>query len=205
MKLTIRAFVAVELGEIAARADQLVRRLARIESGVRWNAKQLHLTLKFLGEIPLVESAEICRAVKRAAARHDPFELRMRGVGAFPNLDRPRTIWLGVVEGLEPLQALQQEIETELADLGYPVEGRPFTPHITVGRLKGGGGRGLRQLMDTLRAEAEYDFGEAAVDEVTVFSSELLPEGPEYDPLCHVPLGDQPERTEDDDWDDDEP
>ncbi len=110
----------------------------------------------------------------------------MRGAGAFPTGDRPRTLWLGVGQGRDEIIALQGSIERALEPLGFRGEARRYTPHLTIGRP--GRGEPPRALAAVLATMADFAGGTMLVDEVTIYSSELTREGPVYEPLGFAPL-----------------
>lgn len=186
----IRTFIAIEVPPaVQDRLLALIERLRAASAVMKWvDRRAMHLTLNFLGEIDERQIHEVCRAVAEAAASVDPFEIACRGVGAFPNADRPRTVWVGVEEGAEALCQLQSAVASKLAQLGFPREKRKFHPHLTLGRIRHGGAGGdeLRELIDRHR---DYRAGEADVDEVVVFSSALERGGPIHTPLSHAELG----------------
>jgi RNA 2',3'-cyclic 3'-phosphodiesterase len=186
--MKLRTFIAVALpDDLRARAVAVADRLAAVAPNVKWVRPQsLHWTLQFLGNVDQREIAEICAAVAEAALAHEPFELEIRGVGAFPSPERPRTLWIGTGQGTEPMIALQGSIEESLAPLGFRGEARRFTPHLTIGRP--GRGEPPRALAQELAALADFDGGTMLVDEVTVYSSQLTREGPIYEPLGFAPL-----------------
>lgn len=185
----IRTFVAVEVSEsVRGRAAELVRRLKVGSVKVGWVAPaNMHITLKFLGEQTDESVADICRAVRAGAAQVEPFEFTCAGAGAFPSASRPRTLWLGVTDGLAELQRLHASIDAALAQLRFPKDRHRFLPHLTIGRVREGG-PGQQSLVDELLAAHEFVGGTTIVDEVTVFSSELTPTGPIYDVLATAPL-----------------
>jgi len=142
----VRTFVAVEVGdEIRKNAVALQQRLAKANPDVRWATPDtMHVTLLFLGEVDEREVVDVCRVVRAVAGREPPFPLRVSGVGAFPNVRRPKTVWAGITDGTEPLQRLYGLIEEKLLDLGcYRKEERAYTPHLTLGRVKADGGHAL--------------------------------------------------------------
>jgi 2'-5' RNA ligase len=190
MKSTLRTFIAVELDEaVRARAGELIGALRASPADVKWvDTHNLHLTLKFLDEVPLTEIPAVCAAVAAAAAKVEPFEMEVRGAGAFPNAGRPRTIWLGAREGVEPMAALHKHLEDALAKLGFRKEHRRFQTHLTIGRVRHSG-PALAQLGDLLWQYADFDAGRISVDELVVFSSELDRTGPIYEALGRAPLG----------------
>ena len=137
----VRCFVAVELPAEARRCiGGLVAGLR--EAGVRGlrpvNPDGVHLTLKFLGDVSTSTVGDVAAALEGAAAGARPFDLELRGVGGFPDLRRPRVLWVGVGGDLEALQRLYESVESALAPLGFPPEGRAFTPHLTLARLREG-------------------------------------------------------------------
>ncbi|HID78214.1 MAG TPA: RNA 2',3'-cyclic phosphodiesterase [Planctomycetaceae bacterium] len=189
MSQRIRTFVAVPLDEpVRCAAVEVIGRLRSAGADVKWvEPEHLHVTLKFLGEVDRQRIDGICAAVRDAAAGCAAFELRVQGAGAFPDLRRPRTLWLGATRGVDQITTLAGQIESRLAELGFDRERRPFHPHVTVGRLRRAGAATGR-LTALLREQADTDFGTTGVREVVVFSSHLSPSGPRYEPLAHAPL-----------------
>jgi 2'-5' RNA ligase len=185
-----RTFIAVEaLDAVHTAALAAIDRLRSAAEGVRWVEPQnLHWTIQFLGDLDDREMAEVCLRTVRAAAEHEPFELAAFGVGAFPSIQRPRTLWLGAGEGAAEFIDLQATIENSLRDLGFRGEGRAFVPHLTIGRTSRGPSGGL-VLAERLARLADFDGGVMSVDEVIVFASELGRDGPEYSILAKAPLG----------------
>jgi len=185
-----RTFVAVELSdEVRRRALDLVERLRPEAASVRWvAAENLHWTLNFLGQVDDTIIPEVCRCVGEAALKTSRFTLTACGAGAFPAATRPRTLWLGAGDGAEQMVALQSAVESQLESLGFRRENRRFHPHVTLGRLTGRGHASSTQLPEQLAQLADFDAGTMEVGEVTVFSSQLLPGGPAYQPLCRVEL-----------------
>jgi 2'-5' RNA ligase len=191
MRRRVRTFVAIELpAEVRKRACQLIDSLRRSsETDVRWvTPDQLHWTLKFLGDVDLLEIPEICRRLTQAVAPLAPFDVRARGAGAFPDALHPRTVWIGMREGLEPMIALHAAVENVLVDLGFRQEQRRFRPHITLGRVRNSAAGGPEEFAQRLREFADFDAGISSVFEVAVFSSQPSPKGPIYEPLGHAEL-----------------
>ncbi|MGA2066449.1 MAG: RNA 2',3'-cyclic phosphodiesterase [Thermoguttaceae bacterium] len=199
MASSIRTFVAVETGEaVRRRAAELMDALRAGPLGtapadVKWVERQnLHITLKFLGDVAEPDLPGVCEAVRQAAAGLPPFDLEIRAAGAFPHPGRPRTLWLGAGDGGEAMAALAAAIEKALHKLGYPKEGRRFETHLTIGRVRGGSAPALAELGRLLRQHAAFDAGRFHVAEVVTFASHLGPKGPTYDALSRAPLGGGP-------------
>jgi 2'-5' RNA ligase len=191
----IRTFIAVEIPDaIRIQARRLIAKLGSSPTSVRWvDVNNIHLTLKFLGDVEDVEIAGVCQAIASAVRDLEPFQLDCRGVGAFPDLDRPRTVWIGTQGGDDEMGVLHEAIEKALTPLGFPKEPRRFHPHLTIGRVRRPG-QDWKPLSQALRAQADLNLGPLPVDEVVVFSSQLNPSGPEYAALSHAPLSGRGDR-----------
>jgi 2'-5' RNA ligase len=190
MKNTLRTFVAVEISEpIRARAAELFALLGGTSASVKWvEPHNLHLTMKFLGDVHQREIAAVCRAVAQGVGKVAPFDLEVRGVGAFPSAARPRTFWLGGAAGAEQMVLLHDRVETALAELGYRQEHRRFQTHLTIGRVRGGG-PGIVELGKLIQQHADFSAGHMMVGKLSVFASTLTPAGPIYELLGTGPLG----------------
>ena len=192
MKQTVRTFVATEISDPVRRAAaQLIKTLGAISADVKWVEPQnLHLTVKFLGDVSLKETARICQAVQKAAAEVKPFELTFGGVGAFPNPERPRTIWIAghCEDAADGMALLHEKVEQRLAKLGFRKDSRRFQAHLTIGRVRRGG-PGMADLARLIQENAGLQFGKTTVQEVVVFSSQLTREGPTYQPLGRATIG----------------
>ncbi len=177
----VRSFIGVEVGdEVRRKAVALQKQLAKTGAGVKWAAEGgMHVTLLFLGELDDRDIVPVCKAVGAAARAEAPFPLRVSGVGAFPNARRPKVLWGGITDGAEPLRRLYTALEAKLLDLGlYLKEERDYTPHLTLGRVKGeADGNTLAPELPKLLA---WDGGRGQVNEVCVYSSEMRRDGPEY-------------------------
>lgn len=185
----IRTFVALDVSpESQSRAVKLIDRLKTSGAQVSWTAREnLHLTLKFLGDVPDTRIPEVCQAVIRAAADFAPYLIHFQGAGAFPNADRPRTVWLGTDTGSETTVLLQRAIENGLYKIGFPPEQRRFVPHLTLGRVRSGG-PSQEALGSILQAAVDYDGGSTEVDEVVIYASILERTGATYEVLGRAPL-----------------
>ena len=186
MKNRIRTFIAVSLSSsILAGIEKLVQTLQTDFGAVRWvEPKNLHVTLKFLGDIPLNDLPQLIRTVTRCASQTDSFDLVFQGVGAFPNRESPKTVWVGCREGSDELLQLANSMDESLLSIGYPKEVRRFSPHLTIGRIK----KPVQGLMSLFDKQQERLFGSCSVGEVQIISSELTRRGPIYDELAVIPL-----------------
>jgi RNA 2',3'-cyclic 3'-phosphodiesterase len=185
----VRTFVAVEIpAEVKDRASQLIARLSTTPAKVKWvGREQMHWTLKFLGDVDMLEIPKVCEAVTRAVEPLAPFDVEARGAGAFPDPRRPRTVWLGVGQGSQQMIELHDAIERELATLGYRAENRRFRPHLTIGRVRSSQD-GVEELGRLVERHADFESGLSTVYEVVIFSSELGRDGPTHEPLGHADL-----------------
>jgi 2'-5' RNA ligase len=178
----MRLFIAVELAEaIRERLSAAQERLRRSGASVKWVKPELmHLTLKFLGEVEEPAIAGIEGAIAAAAEGVGPFDLTVAGLGAFPERGAPRVLWAGMRDN-GSLALLNRKLEEGLAVLGFPPEGRPFSPHLTIGRVNEPRGAGaLRGVLDRQQAA---DFGSCRVEEIVLMLSVLSPAGPTYTAL----------------------
>ncbi|HKA54275.1 MAG TPA: RNA 2',3'-cyclic phosphodiesterase [Candidatus Binatia bacterium] len=182
----IRAFIAVNL------ASPVIEEIAKVRSAlqeakgdIRWTRLEgLHLTLKFLGDIERHQVEPILRVMNETMGKWPPLHILAQGLGAFPNLRRPRVLWAGLSG--EGLRGMSEALETALMPLDFPPEEREFTPHLTLGRV-----RSLRGWEHVLAVVKEYEqtrFGESRVDQVTLYQSALRPDGAVYSPLGSAPL-----------------
>jgi 2'-5' RNA ligase len=181
---SIRTFIAIEIGnDVKARAADLIKRLKKAEADVKWvDLQNMHITLKFLGDVPNVEVPDVCRIAQEVAARFEPFDIEFVGAGAFPESARPKTLWLGVAEdeGLEQLAALNAALEDRLqSELGFSRERRKFHPHLTIGRVSDTG-PAQQALGELVAAQAQFNASLSAIDELLVFASYLEKSGPTY-------------------------
>ena len=184
MEKTLRAFIAVEVAAEAKEAlAQVVARWRQLApSTVRWvDSQGLHLTLKFLREIPPQQVEGVTTAMRQAAEGVRPFTLDLGDAGAFPNPRRPRVLWVGVTGELEPLGQLYQRLEAGLAGVGFPREGRTFFPHLTLGRVRD------PQTVIPLPGEAVSQV-RWQVDHLSLIQSTLTPSGALYTRLSEVTL-----------------
>jgi 2'-5' RNA ligase len=182
----MRSFIAVELAtSVTARAGDLINRLRVAAAQVNWvRTQEMHLTLKFLGDVPDIDTPDICRVTANVAAQFEPFELTFRGAGAFPTGEHPRTLWIGIEDGRDEIIALHAALELALhRELGFPKEARRFQPHLTIGRVKHEPPSARGELGELLVQNQHFDADLTAVDELVVFASFLARSGPTYEAL----------------------
>ncbi|MBI3464029.1 MAG: RNA 2',3'-cyclic phosphodiesterase [Planctomycetes bacterium] len=180
MPKAIRTFIAVEISPaIRTRLVAMQQELASTAQEVKWvEEENLHVTLKFLGQVDEREVYAVCRLVQEAVAGQAPFDMTVAGIGAFPNANRPRVLWAGVTAGGPELIQIHGHLERALRAEGYPREDRPYTPHITLGRI-----RQIKpnpQLAAALEQHRDWDVGQKQVREVLVMASQLSSGGPHY-------------------------
>lgn len=188
--MLIRTFAAVPVADPAAVAALTAAQaaLGRAPGRVRWVAPhQFHFTLKFLGDLTPAQVAAARGALQRAAAGAAPFTLAIAGLGAFPRPEAARVLWAGCGEGGAALGALAARTEAEMVAAGFAPEPRPFSPHLTLGRVPAGGA--TPELAAALRAGAGQSFGTVAVAAAVLYRSDLQAAGPAYTPLAAFALG----------------
>jgi 2'-5' RNA ligase len=192
---TYRTFVALPL------SDALHKQLARIqrelrracpERSIRWvNPEGIHLTVFFIGDV-ILERIEPTKAALAAVARNVPaFSYQVRDLGAFPNLGRPRVVWVGVEDTEKRLALVHQAVNEALSKVGFTPETRRFSPHLTLGRVRRKASRAdKRRIGDAVAAarEENVDLGEEPAQEIILFRSILKSTGAEYTPLARFPL-----------------
>jgi 2'-5' RNA ligase len=179
----MRVFIAIDIDEQILRAlkdlQSQLQDKADIKKGdVKWVRPELmHLTLKFLGEIKDKEIVQVCTIIETVVARHSGFDLDVESVGHFGGRNA-RLLWVGTGEGNEQLKQLQEDIEEQLAQAGWPKENREFTGHMTLCRIRNTkAGSKMSQLSQEYK---EYEIGTTPVDSVVVYESQLTPSGPIY-------------------------
>ena len=188
----IRSFIAIEL------PDELKRELTKLEAQlkandtpfVKWvDPSGIHLTLKFLGNVNLKQIEEIVRAMEKAVVGISPFRLEVKDLGVFPGPARVRVVWVGLGDDLDTLTRLQERIEANVSPLGFPPEGRPFSPHLTLARVREEATpqerESLGQLITVTKAALSFSF---TVTSLSLMRSILSREGALYSQLASIPL-----------------
>lgn len=185
---SIRSFIAIELPqEIIETIEKLQDRLRRYGLNIRWiRSKNIHLTLKFLGNISEGDVTSITSVLKTIADNMAPFKLMGQGIGTFPGISHPRVVWLGMSGDVELLKKFQLRLEENLETLGFPKEGRPFRAHLTLGRVKGDIDK--RILLEVIEQFGNLESDSFTVNSIILFRSDLQPNGPIYTKLAEVPF-----------------
>ncbi len=184
MAQTVRSFVAVQV-HCGPDLRRVLRELNEMGRAVRaMPPDQLHVTLKFLGDVPLEQTAAIARTIAESIRDAPSFTAELRGLGAFPHLDRPTVVWVGYAEP-RLMSQLAEQIEIGLNPLGFRREQRPFHPHVTLARIKSRPPDSLRELVEQ---HASTCFGPTDVESVELFQSELNRDGPRYTVLSRAEL-----------------
>ena len=188
----IRAFIAVQISPAARKAlAEVIERLGiAVPRGVSWvDPKSVHLTLKFLGDIAPSLTKQILEAARRSGQGTRSFRLHLSGLGMFPNQRQPRVLWAGVGGDLDALSGLQGALESALEELGFPREGRPFSPHLTIGRVRDGVSPGQRRAIAEAVSAAVFEPTELwLVESLDLMRSTLTPHGAVYTSLGSVAL-----------------
>jgi 2'-5' RNA ligase len=187
----VRLFVAINLPD--SEKERLYNSISPLRAGrfpVRWVASpSLHITLKFLGEVPEHESRPVKDALNAAAACCSPFLLKLHGIGAFPNLRRPRVVWMGADPAPELLR-LQAEMEAHLSELGFERETRPFSPHLTLGRAEMNARASDFAALESVAARIDCR-SETSITTVDLMLSELNRTGARYSVISAAALAGQ--------------
>lgn len=183
----IRTFVAVDLPQdIKMEVDRFTSAFRNQGRGIRWvNAQNLHLTLRFLGDIPEDSVPRLADNIKKNVDGFGVFDLSLSGLGGFPNLKRPRVIWTGVEIGKDKLRDLAAGMETACIESEFGNGDKRFSPHLTIGRVKNPAGLG--GILEKI-GRTSFKTEPFVVYEVTIFKSDLSPAGPKYTSLAKIQL-----------------
>lgn len=179
----IRCFVAIEIPEtiqtLLTSAQEELRKFVR---GVSWVKREnIHLTLRFLGDVTPNQISVIKYSIEQVTDTRSPFSMELGGIGAFPNLSRPRIIWAGVKIGADEVVAIAREIDLRLSRRGYERDGKPFRPHLTLARLKSR--TNLKPLIDVFQQYDTISGARMMVKQVRIVQSQLRRGGAVYTPL----------------------
>ncbi len=168
---TTRTFIAVEIGSPAREVIlRFLKQLSVDLNGVRWTQPdQLHLTLKFIGDIDNRTLPEICNQMRTACGSVEAFSATLKGLGAFPKNKPPRVLWVGFSEGSEPLTLIHNHLESQLTGLGVPSEGRAYVPHLTLGRINRGADQ--EQIAARVARDVDTEFASFDISDVHLIAS----------------------------------
>jgi len=191
VRCEMRCFIAIDIDENSRAAlddlqQQLKSKVDIKKSDVKWvKPENVHLTLKFLGEIKDEQVVDVCNVVKEVAGRHNGFELDIESVGHFGGRSA-RILWVGTGEGRDNLLKLQKDLEQQLASAGWPPEKRAYSGHLTLCRVRNPkAGFKLAQVVEQYK---DYKLGSMPADSVSVYQSQLTPAGPIYTVLGNYKL-----------------
>ena len=195
MTSVFRSFIAIDLSpdiqeQIRDITTGLKDRMGELP--VRWiPAENVHLTLKFLGDVSSANVERLAEIIRRVGRNHACFDISVGTLGVFPNIRRPRVIWLGV-EAPQALYEIQRSIDQETHRLGYETKEKSFSPHLTIGRVsRGADYRELKAISETLEAETVGFLGAARVKLINLYRSDLKPGGAIYSIVYNGPLKDE--------------
>ena len=184
-----RAFCAVELPDaVRAQLEDHIGRLREEvpDAAASWSrVENIHLTLKFFGNVEVKRIARISDAAERAVSQFSTFQIGVGETGVFPRPSRPQVLWIGVSDPSGHLMALQEKFEDECAAEGFPREDRAYRPHLTIARLRRP--EGARLLAET-HLRMRFEPIEIEVKEIVLFRSELSPKGSKYTSLSKFKL-----------------
>lgn len=191
----MRCFIAIEIpDEVKSTLTMLQEELKKCGADVRWIAPDnIHLTLKFIGSVEEKEISKVMEIMEHICKRYSPFNLELKGMGIFPNTKFPRVLWIGV-EDNTTLKGLWEDIEKNMAKIGFERENRGFTAHLTLGRFRTSEGKanlfpkGKVNLLEIVKLHKGNSFGIIEVRSVSLMRSELRPEGARYTKLAEVSL-----------------
>jgi len=181
----IRSFISVDLDEPGIRERIASTQRSLLETGAQLklvNTEIMHLTLRFLGEIPQPTVEEVKKAID--AVRFSAFEIELSGLGAFPNLRRLNVVWVGIKRGHEQLAEIFQQLEPKLRTIGLPADNKGFSPHLTIARVRTGAN--MEALANYVSTMGEQEFGKMLVQSVRLKRSTLTPRGPIYSTMHEI-------------------
>ena len=188
----IRSFIAIELpDEIRSALAKLQASLqTEKQSAVKWvDPYTIHLTLKFLGNVTAAKISDISSVIEEATHGIAPFSLEVKGLGVFPNFKRVRVVWVGVWGDISQLKLLQQRIESGLVPLGFNQESRPFTPHLTLARVREKASPTEQQRFGQLIASAKFETAHHfTADSISLMQSQLTTGGAIYRQITNASL-----------------
>jgi 2'-5' RNA ligase len=188
--MDLRTFIAIELPSgLRQRIHDSTKPLRDVARDVKWvDAANLHITLKFLGRTPESLIPKLEEMLNRAVQGYQAFDMSFAGVGSFPSGKRPpRVVWVGV-EAPQEISAIHRDVESAMVTMDFEADNRPFSPHLTIGRVKHPPRGGLlRREMESMGGAV---FGDMKVNGISLMKSTLKPSGAVYERLFFIPLAD---------------
>ena len=181
----MRCFIAIELPPAVKSAlGSLLEELKKSPADIRWvNPNNIHLTLKFLGNVNEKNIPGVINIMDAACKQYQPLTLELKGLGIFPDINRPRILWIGA-EGNSVLKGLQRDIEYGMAKIGFEREDRKFTAHLTLGRFRSL--RGKEDILEKIKLRGNVSLGAINVSSISLMKSDLSPEGSRYARIAEV-------------------
>ncbi|TWT70250.1 RNA 2',3'-cyclic phosphodiesterase [Crateriforma conspicua] len=187
----IRSFIAVPLEKPVERsAVKLLKSLQQEQDGIRWvPAENLHLTLKFLGDVDNRQVPVVCEAIRSVVSQVDAFPLSFRGTMALPSDLKARVLCAGVDDPTQTLVQMVASLEKAMAELGFKPEARDYVPHLTLGRVRKTSRRANDDVLRRLRAQQDVHLGTMTADRALLMASFLDRGGPTYQVMATIPFG----------------
>jgi RNA 2',3'-cyclic 3'-phosphodiesterase len=188
MSNTMRTFIAVELPEkIIYTIGKVQEKIKSHGLKIRWvRPENVHLTLKFLGDIKAADTEKVARAVSESVTGYAPISLAIKGIGVFPGIKGPRVLWLGISKRLDLLTALQKTLDEKLGKMDFPKERRPFRGHLTIGRIKAK--IDSKTLNDVLKEFIGFESEPFLASRIILYKSDLKPQGAVYTKIMETCL-----------------
>ncbi|MGZ7043650.1 MAG: RNA 2',3'-cyclic phosphodiesterase [Methanobacterium sp.] len=174
----MRVFLAIEIDEeLKDKISEVQKEFMKCDAPIKIvETENLHCTLKFFGEIDEDKLKEITESIENKIKNHEPFKINIRKTGVFPNEKYIRVLWLGM-DNFEPFSNLQKDLDEDFIKMGFKKE-RSYTPHLTIGRVKGA--KNKAELLSTLKDMGDVEIGEMDIESIVLKKSELTPVGPIY-------------------------
>ncbi|MGB9959806.1 MAG: RNA 2',3'-cyclic phosphodiesterase [Candidatus Bathyarchaeales archaeon] len=185
MPETIRSFIAfdIESAQVLERITHMQKILAETHADLKFvEPKNIHITIRFLGNITPHMVDRVYESMKKV--KFEPFEVKIQGIGAFPDTRYPRVLWAGIREGAEQLRSIFHQLEPQLRILGFAPDPKGFSPHLTIARVKSG--RNKAELAKQVEENINYEFGIVKAECLRLKRSDLTPKGPIYSTLREV-------------------
>jgi len=186
-KENVRAFIAVELSKAAKdEIERIINSLKDADTNTKWLSSQtMHLTLKFLGSVSPEKVKDITSSIKTISEDITTFNITFSDIGVFPSERRPKVVWVGIKDDNGEVQALSSKVEGAMEKEGFTREDRPFTPHITLGRIKNG--KNIDKLMSITKSINVSPIV-STISRIVLFRSELTSKGAIHTPISKIPF-----------------